>query len=145
GHPGSPVPRTTLCCSPGRAAVQLALATCARAQTVLADYPRPVCAARRLTRGWRCLGSCLLRQFWHAAHGLLGTPGFSPMQRKQDDADNEKDQSTASCEERVQAMHFVETAPAFIGEQPPPEEQAQADGRKEECNGGISHYRFSNV
>ena len=49
--PGSPVLRTSLRCSPCRAAAQLALANCARAQTVLADFSRPSCAARRLSGG----------------------------------------------------------------------------------------------
>jgi hypothetical protein len=40
--PGSLPLRGTLCCSPKRAAVQLAL----RAQTVLADFSRSCCAAR---------------------------------------------------------------------------------------------------
>ena len=41
----------SLRCSRVRAAAQHALANCARAQTVLADYPRPRCATRRLGRG----------------------------------------------------------------------------------------------
>jgi len=40
----------SLRCSPVRAAAQLAL----RAQTVLADCPRPVCAARRWIKGITC-------------------------------------------------------------------------------------------
>jgi len=49
GAPGSLLLRSTLCCSPKRAAAQLAL----RAQTVLAEFTRLCCAARQLTGDWK--------------------------------------------------------------------------------------------
>ena len=62
--PGLPVLRTSLCSSAKRAAAELAL----RAQTVLADFPRLACGARRRSRGPK------------SSQRLLHSQGFNPPQ-----------------------------------------------------------------